>query len=161
MSLQTAVRELQAFGLVGEFYDDSPRRVAPYNVYAGSDQPVVGRAFTIDATTKTSANMGGTGVWGGILVSPKEYVLYGGLNATMEIPSGTPAQLATMGHVNVVVTTATSVGDYAFYNTTDGTIASAADTTPPANTAIIPNGRFVLVDAAAGEVAVLELGSDL
>lgn len=67
MSLQTSVNAKLAFGVVGSFYDDSPRRVAPYIVYGnptdavkatgelafGSTNAVADDTVTIGATVYT------------------------------------------------------------------------------------------------------------
>lgn len=159
MTLQTSVNSKQAFGLVGTFYDDSPRRVAPYTILAaaGGTPATIGYAFTSAVATPEKASAGGSDVFAGVLVSPKELTI-DGLSATLEVSAGTIGELCTMGHVIVKPTTAVSIGYVAAYNTTTGEIAgySAAAQIPETHTAI-PNGKFVLVNASVGEVAVLEL----
>lgn len=50
MSLQTAINEKQGFGVVGAFYDDSPRRVQPMTVAGGTPIAAVKASGTITMT---------------------------------------------------------------------------------------------------------------
>lgn len=160
--LQNQVNSKQAFGLVGSFYDDSPRRVAPYTIKTNPDAQgsalAVGGAYTTTSATPTVAIIGGEGIFAGILVSPHEMVAQT-LAPSMAVVSGTIGQLCTMGHVVVKAENAVNVGYVAAYNNTTGEIAGYANTgaIPETHTAI-PNGKFVFVNAALGETAVLELG---
>ena len=159
--LQKTVNTKQAFGLVGTFYDDSPRRVAPYNVNktAGGTAATVGCAFTADTSDVTKAIMGGTGAFLGILVSPKEYII-NGLSASLEVQDGTIGQLCTMGHVIVKPTKAVTVGYVAAFNNTTGAIEAYANASSVGEgSTLIPNAKFVFVNALANEPAVLELGN--
>lgn len=157
--LQTTVNAKQGFGLVGSFYDDSARRVAPYNLKANSGvNPKIGNVFTIDSTDVESAVIGGSGVFGGILVSPHEYAL-SGLAASLELPAGTIGQLCTFGHVVVKSATAVSVGNVAGFDNATGAISAYADAASvPEGSTLIPNAKFILVNAEANGLAVLELG---
>lgn len=51
MSLQTTVNVTQGFGVVGSFYDDSPRRVNPMTVTAGTPVAAVQATGTITLAT--------------------------------------------------------------------------------------------------------------
>lgn len=151
--MQKTVNTKLAFGVVGDFYDDSPRIVDPKIVSAGS----IGLYYTIDTTNPSQANLGGTGTLGGIAVNSKEYALVG-LEASLDFVSGQVAQIASRGRVIVKSTTAVTVGQVGFYNTTTGVIASGTAGQEMEGFEEIPNSVFVEVNALANEVAVLQLG---
>lgn len=148
-----------AIGLSASFTSGSNTVVAFAGGADAGSVAKIGCAFTVDTSDKTRAIVGGTGVFGGILVSPHEYVL-SGLDASIELASGTIGQLATFGHVIVRPTTAVSVGYVAAYDNVTGEIAGyAAAGSIPAGSTQIPNAKFIFVDALANEPAVLELGN--
>lgn len=102
--MQTTVNVAQAFGLVGEMYDTTPRRVDAYEVagsgavmggVAGFDAS--GKVGKMDATTYTK--------FAGIFVRPHEMVNYGTagnpLAASIAIAEGVTAQVCSMGRVVV------------------------------------------------------------
>lgn len=153
MAFQTIVNQKLAFGVVGSFYDDSPRRVAPYVVANGA----IANAYTVDPADSTKAVLGGTGVFAGIAVNSKEYVV-NGLTPSLEFVSGAVAQLCTMGHIIIAAENEVAIGNAAFYNNTTGAIKAAAAGSSQAGYTEIPNSRFIFVTATAGEVAVLQLG---
>lgn len=152
-AIQTQVNIKQAFGVVGDFYDDSPRIVDPYIVADGA----IGLYFTVSADDPKSATLGGEGVLGGIAVNSKEYALLG-TKASLEFQNGAVAQLCSMGRVVVKSTNAVTIGQVAFYNTTTGEISAGEAGAEVAGSKEIPNSKFVLVNALADEVAVLQLG---
>lgn len=124
---------------------------------------VIGRAFTVSASDPKKAIVGGTGVFAGVLVNPKAYVHYGlagnPLGATLSLPAGTIGDLATMGHILVIVAGDVSIGYQAQYNQTTGEISGVSSgSSASAGCTLIPNSEFVFQDATAGKVAVLELG---
>lgn len=151
MAFQTQVNQKLAFGIPGSFYDDSPRRVAPYYVQAGT----IGYAFTADANDGSKATVGGNGIFAGIAVNSKEYVI-SGLTPSLAI-SGV-AQLCTMGHINVVCDNAVALGNAAFFKNDTGALHAAAAGTEVEGYTEIPNSKFIFVSATQGEVAVLQLG---
>lgn len=155
MALQKTVNSKLAFGVPGDFYDDSPRRVAPYIVSGGA----IGCVYTVNSTDPSQAILGGTGVFAGLAVNSKEYALVG-LDASLEFVSGNVAQLCTMGHVVVKCEEGTTVeiGQAAFYNETTGTIKAATAGSSEAGYVEIKGSEFILVSAADGEYAVLQLG---
>lgn len=152
MAGQNIVNQKLAFGVEGDFYDDSPRIVDPFIVTSGR----IGLYFTVQSADPTSAAPGGTGVMGGIAVNSKEYALLG-TTASLEFRPGVAAQLASRGRVIVKATTAVTVGQAGFYNNTTGEIASADAGTALDGHTEIPNSKFVLVNALVGEVSVLQL----
>ena len=154
MSFQTTVNQKLAFGVVGSFYDDSPRRVAPYHVESGA----IAKAFTVDSTDPTKAVVGDDGVFAGIAVNTKEYPI-SALTASLEFRSGAIAQLCTMGHIVVACDNAVAIGNACYYKEADGTLHAAASGQSIEGYIEIPGSEFIFVTAtsSAGEVAVLQL----
>lgn len=132
----------------------------------GAVPATVGRVFTIVDAASIPSNppvtltvqQGGTGVFAGILVNPKVYANSRNLNPSYELEDGTIAEFATMGHIIVEVETAVTIGQVAIYNNATGKVASMnSGGSAPAGYTALPNSKFVLVNSAAGELAVLEL----
>ena len=119
--------------------------------------PTVACVFTAGAEDN-EAIIGGTGVFRGILVGPKQYANYMNLEATMSLPDGSIGQLATMGHILVKVGNAVSPDNAAVYNNVTGEISGIESSgSAPAGSTKIPNAKFILRRAAAGETAILEI----
>jgi hypothetical protein len=161
MALQSIVNTKQAVGVIGDFYDDSPRRVMGKNLNAsaGGALPTVGNAFTYSAvsTDPTQVVMGGTGAFAGILVNGKELVRSNGLEAGLTVADNSIGSICTMGHVWVKVDATIQVGYIACYNTTTGSISGIASGSAPSGYELIPNAKFVAVNANADGLAVIEL----
>lgn len=152
MALQSVVNTKLAFGVPGSFYDDSPRRVAPYAVESGA----IGKAFTL-ASTEGRAVVGDDNAFAGIAVNSKEYPI-SGLSASLTFKSGAIAQLCTMGHIVVVCDNAVSVGNACYYKEADGTLHAGATGQTIEGYIEIPNSKFIFVaGASAGDPVVLEL----
>lgn len=161
MALQSNVNVKQAVGVIGDFFDDSPRRVIARNLNAGAngDLPTIGNAFTYSAvaTDPTQVAMGGTGVFAGILVNGKELVRSNGLTSGLTVADNSVGSICSMGHVWVKVEGAVQVGYLACYNTTTGAITGIASGSAESGYALIPNAKFVAVNADADGLAVIEL----
>lgn len=153
MPLQKTVNQKLAFGVVGSFYDDSPRRVDPYTVAGGA----IGLFYTVDPADPSKVKLGGTGVLAGVAVNSKEYTITG-LDASLAFRAGDIAEICSMGRVIVKSTTAITVGNSAYYNKTTGEIQAAAPSSTIDGFVEIPDSMFVLVGGTAGEVGVLQLG---
>lgn len=119
--------------------------------------PTVACVFT-SGTEDNEAVIGGAGAFRGVLVGPKQYANYMNLEATMNLPDGSIGQLATMGHILVKVGNAISPDDAAVYNNVTGEISGIeSNGSAPSGSTKIPNAKFILRSAAAGETAILEL----
>lgn len=119
--------------------------------------PTVACVFTAGAEDN-EAVIGGKGAFRGVLVGPKQYANYMNLEATMSLPDGSIGQLATMGHILVKVGNAVSPDDAAVYNNVTGEISGIESSgSAPAGSTKIPNAKFILRSAAAGETAILEI----
>jgi hypothetical protein len=161
MTIQSVVYAKQCAGIEGDFFDDSPRRVLAKNLNAsaGGTLPTIGNAFTYTAAPAdpSQVSMGGSGAFAGILVNGKELVRSNGLTAGLTVSDGTIGSICSMGRVWVKVDAAVNVGYLACYNTTTGSISGIASGSAPSGYTLIPNAKFVAVNAGAGELAVLEL----
>lgn len=150
--MQTTVNQKLAFGVPGSFYDNSPRRVDPYTVEEGA----IGLAYTVNSSDASKADLGGDGVFAGIAVNTKEYII-DGLTASMAFREGDTAQLATMGRVVLKLADAVTVGQACFYNETTGALKPGTAGATISDYIEIPGSRFVLVNALANENSILQL----
>lgn len=151
--MQTTVNQKLAFGVPGSFYDDSPRRVDPYTVEEGA----IGLAYTVNSSDASKADLGGTGVFAGIAVNTKEYII-NGIGASMAFREGDIAQCATMGRIVLKLADAVTIGQACFYNETTGALKPGTAGATISDYVEIPNSKFVLVNALANEYSVLQLG---
>lgn len=150
---QTTVKTKLAFGVQGEFYDSSVKRVTPHVLKTTA---VIGNLAWVDENGKAAATGGASGEKPvGIFVSPKEYTNRGAVDSeTLTLGTGDVAQVADIGHVIVKVGGAVKIGDPVYFgqggwmNTATGNTGATA----------ISGARFVRVTAATGaEMAVVEL----
>lgn len=168
---QKTVNMKLAFGVVGEFYDASIKRATNYKLGADAE---FGKAlwFAADGKTVTPAYASGLR-FAGIMVNPKEHInTSAGLASTLVLGAGKTVGVADIGRVIVKVANAVKVGDKAFVCTTAGTGGAVkyavgdicGGASAPADSAAnggvfveIAGAMFDIVEAVAGELAVLEL----
>jgi hypothetical protein len=153
---QTVAGDL-AFGVVGELAFDGPYRSQPARINDASGNTLVGRYFTLDAAG--TAQAGGAGTIGGVLMAPKNYAnlgtsANGSLAPNMVVPNGVIGEFCYMGAIVVAVGAAVAIGQAAKYTTATGVIGVGA---PAAGELAIPNSKFIRYANAAAGLAVLEL----
>lgn len=170
--MQTTVNIKQAFGIVGELYDNVP---TVSNAFLLKAAAAIGKVAFMKADGTVSGTYDSTNykTIAGLFVRPKDYASFGSssgtLSPTLEIPAGQLAQVLSVGRVNVKVMNAAAINDNAYVCTVaaaDGSVtigdvvagASAAPTVAGATFVQITGAKFVLVSAASGELAVLQLG---
>lgn len=125
-------------------------------VDAGSPAPVLARFYTLDESGR--AVMGGNGVQLGLAMNNGSVALFGGLEASLEVPTYTACDICSFGHVYVKVTEQVAIGNLAAYDTTTGEIhAYAATGDAPAGCTAITGAAFISASSAAGQVAILSL----
>lgn len=141
MAFQTQVFRIPGFGVAGDIFDDSPRRVESFMLNSPTPaNNVFGRAFSIldsaqNPATVQSGNPSvpgvGPGVYVGVLVNSKSYPLFGTtgspLAPTLILPNGEVGQFMSMGCCVAYVTPLASngnIGDVVIYNQTTGALAS-------------------------------------
>ena len=141
--MQTQVNKTLANGVVGEFYDDSPKKVDTYILESGAVTNLIGSAF------------GGSGVFAGLLVNPKQYANYEiGLGATNEVANSVQASLSKMCRVWCNVGGVAAIGDTVFFDNTTGVLGAG---TAGAGQTQVPNCAVFYYAAEANGLCVLEL----
>lgn len=125
-----------------------------------SVSPAIAKAFTEASDGNGFAQVGGDGLFAGVLVNPKQFANYKGLNPTLEVPNGMQGGLCTFGHVYVKPASAYEIGFVAAFDKATGKInAYVNETAVPATSTLIKNARFIKYAGEGGTVAVLELGN--
>ena len=149
--MQTVIEKKLAFGVVGEFYDDTVKKVDTYLL--NSDDNVIGTAFT--QVSEGLATKGAAGLFVGLLVLPKQYVNYSSsLESTNSIPKGTQASISKTGRVVANVNGVAAVGDTVFFDNTTGLLGAG---TAGAGQTQVPNCKVFYYAAEANGLCVLEL----
>lgn len=148
--MQTTVNVAQAFGIPGEMYDLTPRRVDAFEVAADA---TMGGLAGFDTNGKVGPFGTTYAKLAGIFVRPHEMVNYGAgaeaLAASLAIKAGVTAQVCSMGRVIVKMTIPTKEGDLVYVSS-----AGAYTATASGNTLV---GK-IIKGGAANDLAVIELG---
>lgn len=159
MAFQTSVNQKLAVGVVGEFYDDSPRRVDPYTIGSQSAGSI-GKAYTIDSSDPSKVNLGGSGVFAGIAINGKELAV-NGLSASIDFAQYDEAEICSMGRIWLSIADTVAVGQVACFDPDTGDISAAdagADHTED-GLVEIKGSKFILVKGSSSEpMVVLQLG---
>jgi hypothetical protein len=164
MPFQSSVSLKQGFGVVGELFDDGPRRAWSYilrSVSAANN--VFGRAFTVKSEgVAECGNPSGTAVFAGILVNPKVNPLLGTSSGTLApsltLPNETQGELLTEGSIIVSLPAAAAIGDVVIFDNTTGalsTIAPGADLPANKSPAHAVVSRFTVSGAGLAVIDVL------
>jgi hypothetical protein len=141
-TFQSSVNIWSAGGVVGEQAFDGPMRAAPYNLFSSGVPNLVGNAYTVssggnpdpsgNSGVAGTAQVGGSGVFAGILINPKDYASYGTtsgtLNPTITLADYSIGQLATMGSFWAYLPGPANIGDLVTYDPLTGNLNSV----PPA-----------------------------
>lgn len=161
MGFQQTVNINTALGIVGELAFDGPKRVTPYILNSSGTPNLVGNAFTVtnnanpdpvqNAGVAGTAQVGGTGPFGGILIDPKLYASFGTtaggpLAPTLVLPDNSIGYLCNMGYVFVNLPGPANVGDLVTYDPLTGNLNSIA-----------PNATFTAAIAAGGSAGVQDV----
>lgn len=174
MAFQSTVANQMGYGVVGEFAFEGPVRAQPYTLESDdATYNVFGRAFTI--VSEGVAKAGGTGVFAGLLVNPKEHALSGTtaggtLAASLALRNEELASLATMGEVIVAVPGNCALGDKVTYNQTTGVLGTvngtaaftASQSTTVLTVTAITAGNLGIgsvVNTGASVVTIVSLGT--
>lgn len=167
-TFQSTVNIWSAAGVVGEQAFDGPMRAAPYNLYSAGVPNLVGNAYTVtsggnpeptgSSALAGTAQVGGSGIFAGILINPKDYASYGTtgtngpLNPTMVLPDYSIGQLAIMGEFFVNLPGPASIGDLVTYDPLTGALNSITPTTQFTGT--ISTTTLTVTAVAKGQLAV-------
>lgn len=183
-AFQSTINVELGFGIVGEVYDNGPRRGNNYELNSASAaNNVIGRAFTVltsdtgDGKQAGTAGAGGTGAFAGILANPKSYASFGTsadtLAPSLVLPNTTLAEFLTMADIIISVPAACAIGDTVYYDNTTGVLGtmpstavgemSQSTTTVTVETAPVPTGNIGigtrLRPASGNAVTVVALGT--
>lgn len=176
-TFQSTVNIFNALGLPGELaFAGAPKRAEEFILFSSGTPNQVGYAFTVTAggnpnpslnsPLAQTAQVGGTGVFAGILVSPKEYPLYGSsvsaLTPSDTVPDYANASLLKMGYIFVNLPGPANPGDLVTYDPLTGALNSIAPVTSFTGS-IAPGGSAGVLDVltvtavSAGQLAVGQL----
>ena len=121
--------------------------------------PTIAHAFT-HTDENGAAQVGGTGVFAGVLVNPKMFANYLNLNPTLTLPSGIQGGLCDFGHVFVRSLSDFAPGYVAAYDPESGKISAYVNSEAvPESSVAIERAKFIRFSGNAGEIGVLELGN--
>jgi len=144
MGFQKTVNIFTALGVPGEISFDGPIRAKSYIANSSGTPQLVGNVFTLtgnanpdpvgNSSVSGTAQVGGTGVFGGILINPKNYaavgtVAAGPLAPTLVVPDNTQVELMTMGECFVNLPGPANEGDLVTYDPLTGNLNSIAPIT--------------------------------
>jgi len=156
MGFQASVGLAKSLGVAGDIYNNSPIRAQSFILNSGTQDNVVGYAYTINS--EGNATVGGSGVFGGILVNSKEYALFGTaagtLTPTLVLPEDSQGDLLTMGSIIVEVSNTGSIGDGVYFDDTTGALAIGTASTGQTQ---VPNAVVDYYDVSAAGLAVITL----
>jgi len=133
MGFQSTVSIQQGFGVPGEQYSDGPWRAQSYTINSASATYNNIGSTMCSITSQgfcAAGNSGGTAVFAGLLVDPKDVALFGTggipLNPTLNVPNYTQVECATMGSYVVTLPAAANIGDWVCYDNTTGALTTVA-----------------------------------
>lgn len=142
MGFQQSVYLQQGFGVPGDQFSDGPWRVQSFVINSASAAYNVIGATCFSVTSQgiaAAGNSGGTAVFAGLLVDPKNQALYGSngnpFAPTLVLPNYAQGELATMGSFIVTLPASANIGDWVVYDQTTGAIATVAPGTS------LPSGK--------------------
>lgn len=150
---QSTVNVFNTLGFVGDIAFDGPIRAGSHNLYSAGVPNIIGNAFTTvsggspepvgSASNAGTVQVGGTGVFAGILINSKEYALRGvvgnPLGASLTLPDYAIGDILKMGEVFVNIPGPANVGDLVTYDALTGNLNSIA-----------PNAKFTASIAPGG-----------
>lgn len=187
--IQSTVNIYNALGVPGDVAFSGPFRAQALNVNSSGAEPnTIGFAYTMTngggnpdpsgaAPNAGSCQVGGTGVFAGILVNSKEYAAFGTssspLAPTFSLPDNSIGEFAFMGEIYIEIPGPANIGDFVYFDQTTGALGSVAPkvtgqmsqttTTVTVQTSPVPTGNIgvgtVLTPTGAEAVTVVELGS--
>lgn len=140
---QSTVNYYNPLGFVGGFAFQGPTRAIAANIASAGTPNLFGNAYTfaspatadpaLDSPNGATAQVGGTGVFAGILFNPKENVLTGTtgnpLGATLALADNSVGDLLQMGYAFVNLPGPANPGDLVSYDAATGNLNTYAPTT--------------------------------
>lgn len=166
---QSTVFKLQATGVIGGLYSDAPRVVKTYILNSSNPaNNIYGSAFTknqIEGFAYAGGAPTSTVSFAGFLVNTKVTPSYGTpsggpLAPTLVLNNGQIGEFLTRGFIFVFLPAPANVGDYVFYNNTDGTLVTTAPnppTTPPPAGTSFAHARVAIFNVTVPGLAIIEV----
>lgn len=134
-------------GVPGEFYSDTPHRTQSFIIDSTDPTNNIIGSTCCTIVSQGIAEAGGTGVFAGFLVDPKDIALFGSgglpLSPTLVVPNFTQVECLTEGSIWVTLPGAAAIGDVVIFDQTTGQISTITPTTA------LPGGSsyaFAVVD---------------
>ena len=126
---QTTVFLQQGAGVPGELYNSYPHRTQSYILNSGSAANNIIGSTCCTLTSQGLVAAGGTGIFAGFLVDPKNIALFGApgstpLSPTLVVPNNTQVECLTESSIWVTLPAAAAIGDVIIFNQTTGQISS-------------------------------------
>lgn len=153
MTYQKTVSTRQPLGKPGTLYDTSPVRATAYSLTGAGK---LGYACTVSATDGRKVQLGGDGVFAGIIIAPLSYAR-DGLDASLDIAANSAVEVADKGRIVVMPRGPVQPGFNVCFEIATGAIAPFTGDTAPDGYTAIPGATFKFFDAAAGTPAVIEM----
>lgn len=131
MTFQSSVEFEQGAGQAGELFSDAPHKAQPFTIVSDPVENVIGNACTV--SSEGYCEMGGTGVFAGILMSPKSYALHGtaaggSLAPSVILPDQTEVEVLNEGEIWVNLATSANIGDSVIFAQADGELKAISPT---------------------------------
>jgi hypothetical protein len=152
---QSTVNRIMGFGIQGELqYTNRPWSAFPYQLISSPNPNVIG-ATGYTLVSEGTAMAGGVGQLLGVLVNPKVYANFLGLNPTMTLPDDTIGEIADLGYFTLLSQTASNPGDSLVMSQATGALSTVARGTA------IPAGYTLMgyTELRAGAAMGLIIGS--
>lgn len=148
MGFQSTVSLNMGLGVVGEVFDNGPRRSQPFIIRSDSAADnVYGRAFTVVSEGVAEAGKDGAQVFAGILIAPKEAssngTASGTLAPTLTIPNDTVGELLSEGSIVVTLPAAANIGDVVYFNDATGVLVTTAPGAAAPGSSTLIKGAYV------------------
>jgi hypothetical protein len=117
-------------GVPGEFYSDVPHRTQSFIIDSSNAGNNIIGSTCCTIVSQGIAEAGGTGIFAGFLVDPKDVALFGSggqpLNPTLVVPNETQVECLTEGSIWVTLPGAANIGDIVMFDQTTGQISTQA-----------------------------------
>tara|TARA_R100000951_G_scaffold62227_1_gene52235 strand:- start:13438 stop:13986 length:549 start_codon:yes stop_codon:yes gene_type:complete len=145
-------------GVAGEFYSTEPQRTRGKILTSASEAlNLIGVALTQVAGEEDQAGVAASGVFAGILGSPKSLQRVG-LDAQTVVPNGTAVECILQGYVVVNLPAAANIGDFVYYSDTTGLLATAAPAaSTPAGHSRVSGGTVQIRNVAGAGLGIIYL----
>ena len=170
---QTQVNYQLAPGVPGEVAYDAPVNAQVRRLNSSGQAQIIGYAYTESGQTydgeggsenNITAQVGGTGMFAGILIQPKAYSSTGGSGGpttdTYQLPDNSIGELLRNGSVFVSLGNAANIGDDVLFNQTTGAITSQSQNASFTGAIAVTTGVLTVSAMAAGS-PLIGIGSAL